>query len=281
MVRVMLQLKKIENKAYKHITFAKRRSGLVKKAFQLSTLCDVEVALIICSSARNLTLFEGKKSLPNQELRQIISQLNLEVSVYHHNTTSLGYFVKSLGCIKSSCELEYHEKILEDTLQVVRMHKARSMARAARQEVPDANSGQECFLIFRGIQGLIKAPTSIKQMEKMVLKYLLPQVEAASLWSISLAFAWQKAMRQWPHFMIHFILWSSFVMCLSAAIFLVCCQKPTTDGVGVCFIAFAIDLNHPTYVMLGAGFIWMSMWILAVIGTIDYNCIVLELSLDD
>ncbi|GLU02207.1 hypothetical protein SLE2022_194670 [Rubroshorea leprosula] len=61
MVMVMLQLKKIENKAYKHITFAKRRSGLVKKAYQLSTLCDVEVALIICSPARNLTLFEGKK----------------------------------------------------------------------------------------------------------------------------------------------------------------------------------------------------------------------------
>ncbi|GKV30303.1 hypothetical protein SLEP1_g39127 [Rubroshorea leprosula] len=147
--------------------------------------------------------------------------------------------------------------------------------------------GLECFLIFRGIQGLIKALASVKQMEKMVLKYLLPQVEAASLLSISLAFAWQKAVKQWPHFMIHFILWSSFVMCLSTGILLVCFQRPTTDGVGVCLIAFAIDLNHPAYVMLGAGFIWMSMWILAVIGTfnfplstIDYNCIVLELGLD-
>ncbi|GLT38970.1 hypothetical protein SLA2020_131830 [Shorea laevis] len=161
--------------------------------------------------------------------------------------------------------------------------------------------GLVCFLIFRGIQGLIKASASVKQTEKMVLKFLLPQVEAASLLSISLAFAWQKAVRQWPHFMIHFILWSSFVMCLSAGILLVCFQRPTTDGVGVCFIAFAIgnglyacwvsprikfctkvlinamgpaskfpDLNHPTYLMLGAGFIWMSMWILAVIGAFNF-----------
>lgn len=61
MARNKLILKKIENKAYRHIAFAKRKTGLVKKAYELSTLCDVEVALVLFSRAGKLILFEGKK----------------------------------------------------------------------------------------------------------------------------------------------------------------------------------------------------------------------------
>ncbi|XVF79656.1 hypothetical protein PTKIN_Ptkin15bG0006500 [Pterospermum kingtungense] len=158
-----------------------------------------------------------------------------------------------------------------------------------------------CFLIFKGIQGLIEASNPAKRKEERVLKFFLPQVEAASLLSITLAFAWQKALRQWPKFMVYFILWCTFFMSLSAGILLICFQKPATDGVGVCFIAFAIgnglyacwvsqrigfcfkillkslepvskfpDLNHPAYWMLGAGFLWMSLWILAVVGALNF-----------
>ncbi|KAM1369221.1 hypothetical protein PS2_039465 [Malus domestica] len=158
------------------------------------------------------------------------------------------------------------------------------------------------FLLFKGVQGLIEASDNkVKRAEKRVLKFFLPQVEAASLLSIVLAFAWQKAVRLWPKFFIHFILWTTFVMSLSAGILLICFQKPPTDGVAVCFIAFAIgnglyacwitqrigfcskilikslepvskfpDLNQPTYWMLGVGFLWMSLLILAVIGALNF-----------
>ncbi|KAG7945752.1 hypothetical protein I3843_14G005300 [Carya illinoinensis] len=157
------------------------------------------------------------------------------------------------------------------------------------------------FLIFKGIQGLIVASESVKRKEKKVLMHYLPQVEAASLLSISLAFAWQKAVREWPIFMVHFILWSSFLLSLSAGILLICFQKPPTDGLGVCFIAFAVGnglyacwvtqrigfcckvlvkslepvskfpgLNQPIYWMLGAGFVWMSLWIFAVVGALNF-----------
>jgi len=61
MGRVKLQLRKIENRTNRHITFAKRKSGLVKKAHELSTLCDVEIAVIIFSPAGKLILFDAKK----------------------------------------------------------------------------------------------------------------------------------------------------------------------------------------------------------------------------
>lgn len=158
-----------------------------------------------------------------------------------------------------------------------------------------------CFLVFKGLEGLIKESESTKRKEKKVLKYFLPQVEAASFMSIILAFVWQGAIRKWPTFMLHFILWFTFLMSLAAGVLLICFQKPATDGVGVCFIAFAIgnglyacwvshrikfcckvfslslqpvskfpDLNKPTYHVLGAGFLWISLWILAVIGALNF-----------
>ena len=79
-----------------------------------------------------------------------------------------------------------------------------------------------------------------KRREKDILKHYLPQVEAASLFSIILAFLCQKAVRVWPKCTVHFILWSSFAMSLLAGILLVCFQKPTTDVCGLALIAFAI-----------------------------------------
>ncbi|KAL8107664.1 hypothetical protein AgCh_024172 [Apium graveolens] len=40
-----MELKRIENKINRQVTFAKRRNGLLKKAYELSVLCNAEVAL--------------------------------------------------------------------------------------------------------------------------------------------------------------------------------------------------------------------------------------------
>ncbi|CAL9075856.1 unnamed protein product [Musa acuminata var. zebrina] len=50
MGRGRVELKRIENKINRQVTFSKRRNGLLKKAYELSVLCDAEVALIIFSS---------------------------------------------------------------------------------------------------------------------------------------------------------------------------------------------------------------------------------------
>ena len=54
MGRGRIVLERIENKINRQVTFSKRRSGLLKKAFELSVLCDAEVALIIFSSRGKL-----------------------------------------------------------------------------------------------------------------------------------------------------------------------------------------------------------------------------------
>ncbi|KAK4483432.1 hypothetical protein RD792_010619 [Penstemon davidsonii] len=57
MGRGRVELKRIENKINRQVTFSKRRNGLLKKAFELSVLCDAEVALIIFSSRGKLYEF--------------------------------------------------------------------------------------------------------------------------------------------------------------------------------------------------------------------------------
>ncbi|KAH6784853.1 Plasma-membrane choline transporter family protein [Perilla frutescens var. hirtella] len=156
------------------------------------------------------------------------------------------------------------------------------------------------FLIFKGVQGLLQEG-SAQRREKRVLRYFLPQVEAAAFLSITLAFVWQKAVRVWPKIMVHIIIWGSFSLTFATGILLICFQTPATDGIGGLYIVFSIgnglyacwvtqrtgfcsrifvkslepvskfsDINRPTYLMLGAGFLWMSLWIFAVVGALNF-----------
>ncbi|KAK4285568.1 hypothetical protein QN277_002252 [Acacia crassicarpa] len=50
MVRGKVQMKRIENPLHRQVTFCKRRAGLLKKAKELSVLCDAEIGLLIFSA---------------------------------------------------------------------------------------------------------------------------------------------------------------------------------------------------------------------------------------
>ncbi|XP_057502217.1 agamous-like MADS-box protein AGL104 isoform X2 [Actinidia eriantha] len=71
MGRVKLQIKKIENTTNRQVTFSKRRNGLMKKAYELSVLCDVDVALIMFSPSGRLSFFSGNRSIEDILLRYV------------------------------------------------------------------------------------------------------------------------------------------------------------------------------------------------------------------
>lgn len=54
MGRGKVELRRIENKINRQVTFSKRRSGLLKKAHEISVLCDAELALIVFSAKGKL-----------------------------------------------------------------------------------------------------------------------------------------------------------------------------------------------------------------------------------
>lgn len=59
MGRGKIEIKRIENKTSRQVTFCKRRNGLLKKAYELAILCDAEIALIVFSSRGRLYEFSN------------------------------------------------------------------------------------------------------------------------------------------------------------------------------------------------------------------------------
>ncbi|KAE8720480.1 hypothetical protein F3Y22_tig00019423pilonHSYRG00057 [Hibiscus syriacus] len=93
MGRGRVQLKRIENKINRQVTFSKRRSGLLKKAHEISVLCDAEVALIVFSTKGKLFEYSSGSWL-------------LEPQSMHHFRESLGIVVRKLMAINLWIESE-------------------------------------------------------------------------------------------------------------------------------------------------------------------------------
>uniref|UniRef100_A0A8C1I5L4 Myocyte enhancer factor 2A n=2 Tax=Cyprinus carpio TaxID=7962 RepID=A0A8C1I5L4_CYPCA len=54
MGRKKIQITRIMDERNRQVTFTKRKFGLMKKAYELSVLCDCEIALIIFNSSNKL-----------------------------------------------------------------------------------------------------------------------------------------------------------------------------------------------------------------------------------
>ncbi|KAF8377367.1 hypothetical protein HHK36_030744 [Tetracentron sinense] len=79
MARTKIQIKKIDNTTARQVTFSKRRRGILKKAEELSILCDAEVALIIFSATGKLFQYSSSRA---KELRNALkSTLEFPVAV--------------------------------------------------------------------------------------------------------------------------------------------------------------------------------------------------------
>ncbi|KAF9603914.1 hypothetical protein IFM89_038824 [Coptis chinensis] len=71
MAREKIQIRKISNTTARQVTFSKRRRGLIKKAEELSILCDADVALIIFSATGKV--FEYSSS----SMKEILERHNM------------------------------------------------------------------------------------------------------------------------------------------------------------------------------------------------------------
>ncbi|KAB1203912.1 MADS-box protein SVP [Morella rubra] len=98
MAREKIKIKKIDNVTARQVTFSKRRRGLLKKAEELSVLCDAEVALIIFSATGKLFEFSSSSmkdlleryNLHSSSLKPAVDQIpSLELQLENSNHTRL------------------------------------------------------------------------------------------------------------------------------------------------------------------------------------------------
>ncbi|KAJ6322427.1 hypothetical protein OIU77_012301 [Salix suchowensis] len=63
MGRVKLKIKKLENSNGRQATYAKRKHGIMKKANELSILCDIDIILLMFSPTGKPSLCKGASSI--------------------------------------------------------------------------------------------------------------------------------------------------------------------------------------------------------------------------
>ncbi|XP_019057361.1 PREDICTED: MADS-box transcription factor ANR1-like [Tarenaya hassleriana] len=63
MGRGKIVIRRIDNSTSRQVTFSKRRSGLLKKARELSILCDAEIGVMVFSSTSRLYDYASNSSM--------------------------------------------------------------------------------------------------------------------------------------------------------------------------------------------------------------------------
>ncbi|XP_022950637.1 MADS-box transcription factor 23-like isoform X2 [Cucurbita moschata] len=147
MGRGKIVIRRIDNSASRQVTFSKRRKGLIKKAKELSILCDAELALIIFSSSGKQYEFAStsiesviekynRRKEEDELLLNPISDVKKEVSALRQQLLNLqennrklmgeqlyGLSIKDLNSLESQLEFSLQsirikkEQILNDEIK--------------------------------------------------------------------------------------------------------------------------------------------------------------------
>ncbi|XP_051145112.1 MADS-box protein 04g005320-like isoform X2 [Andrographis paniculata] len=144
MGRGKVELKRIENKINRQVTFAKRRNGLLKKAYELSILCDAEVALIIFSNKGKLYEFCSSSSMAktleryhrcsygdqlqsaNDEQNNYEDYVNLKARVEVLQQSQRHLLGEDLGQL-GTAELDQLDRVIDTSLKQIRSKKTQQL----------------------------------------------------------------------------------------------------------------------------------------------------------
>ncbi|KAF1863667.1 hypothetical protein Lal_00030743 [Lupinus albus] len=151
MGRVKLKIKKLENTNGRQATYAKRKNGIIKKASELSVLCDIDIILLMFSPTGKPSLCRGKRSFKDKNviskiqefdknipmncnrklesleaLKKTFKKLDHDVNVQEFLGTSIPSPYSQwtdLGKISNVEQLEQMENSLKESLNQIRSRK--------------------------------------------------------------------------------------------------------------------------------------------------------------
>nr|XP_018684255.1 PREDICTED: agamous-like MADS-box protein AGL9 homolog isoform X1 [Musa acuminata subsp. malaccensis] len=174
MGRGKVELKRIENKVNRQVSFAKRRNGLLKKAYELSLLCDVEVALVIFSSRGRLFEFCSSSSVLKTIERYRSCRYNVSEHTLSSNEPQMSYqeYLK----LKERVEYLQHSQnnLLGEDLGPLSIHDLQQLENQIEMSLKQIRStkmqvmfDQLCDLNHKE-QALQEANTNLRSCKKLV-----------------------------------------------------------------------------------------------------------------
>ncbi|CAN4104443.1 unnamed protein product [Withania somnifera] len=175
--RGKIEIKRIENTTNRQVTFCKRRNGLLKKAYELSVLCDAEVALIVFSSRGRLYEYA------NNSVRATIDRYKK----HHADSTSTGsvseantqYYQQEASKLRRQIRdmQTYNRRIVGESLSSVNLRELKNLEGKLEKAIGRVRSKKN-ELLFSEIEHMQKREIEL-QNANMYLRAKITEVERA------------------------------------------------------------------------------------------------------
>ncbi|KAK3126177.1 hypothetical protein QOZ80_7AG0552730 [Eleusine coracana subsp. coracana] len=179
MGRGKVQLKRIENKINRQVTFSKRRNGLLKKAHEISVLCDAEVAVIVFSPKGKLYEY-ATDSRMDKILERYERYSYAEKALISAESESEGNWCHEYRKLKAKIETiqKCHKHLMGEDLESLNLKELQQLEQQLESSLKHIRS-RKSHLMVESISELQKKERSLQEENKALQKELVERQKMA------------------------------------------------------------------------------------------------------
>ncbi|KAK7386650.1 hypothetical protein VNO78_26984 [Psophocarpus tetragonolobus] len=180
MGRGRVQLKRIENKINRQVTFSKRRAGLLKKAHEISVLCDAEVALIVFSHKGKLFEY-ATDSCMEKILERYERYAYAERQLVANDSESQGNWTIEYTRLKAKIDLlqRNHRHYMGEDLGTMSLKELQSLEQQLDTALKQIRTRRN-QLMYESISELQKKEKVIQEQNNMLAKKIKEKEKVAA-----------------------------------------------------------------------------------------------------
>uniref|UniRef100_A0A0D9WUP0 MADS-box transcription factor 15 n=1 Tax=Leersia perrieri TaxID=77586 RepID=A0A0D9WUP0_9ORYZ len=173
MGRGKVQLKRIENKINRQVTFSKRRNGLLKKAHEISVLCDAEVGAIVFSPKGKLYEYATDNRM-DKILERYERYSYAEKALISAESESEGNWCHEYRKLKAKIETiqKCHKHLMGEDLESLNLKELQQLEQQLESSLKHIRS-RKGHLMIESISELQKKERSLQEENKALQKELV------------------------------------------------------------------------------------------------------------